>query len=343
MQLILLSGGSGERLWPLSDASHPKQFLKLLTDSDGQPLSMLQRIWQQLETTSLSTSTIISTSKGQAAQLHEQIGSNVPLILEPSSRNTYPAILLSTLYLYCIKHVTPQEIIVVMPVDAYVTLDFFQHIKELEKALTVSHANVALIGIKPTSPSSKYGYIVPQPSSNSSLNSSYQKVLSFIEKPSTAKANDLIKEGALWNGGIFAFKLEFILNYMKAHHIPCQYDELLSQYDTLPQISFDYQILENIEDLIVTTYNGKWKDLGTFNTLTQEIPESIKGQGIVSHDCENIHIINQLDLPIGILGLKDIVVVATPSGILISSKASSPRVKEITSQLQTMSPPNAYS
>lgn len=343
MQLILLSGGSGERLWPLSDTSHPKQFLKLLADSDGQPLSMLQRIWQQLKVSDLSTSTTISTSKCQAAQLHEQIGANIPLILEPSSRNTYPAILLSSLYLSCIKHVTPQEVVVVMPIDAYVTLDFFQHIKELEKALAVSHANVALVGIKPTSPSSQYGYIVPQKLLNTSLNLSYQKVLSFIEKPSVAKADDLIKEGALWNGGIFAFKLEFILNYMKAHHIPCHYNELLSQYDTLPQISFDYQVLENTEDLIVTTYNGKWKDLGTFNTLTQEIPESVNGKGILSHDCENIHLINQLDLPIGILGLKDIVVVATPSGILISSKDSSPRVKEITSQLQTMSASNAYS
>jgi mannose-1-phosphate guanylyltransferase len=326
VKLILLSGGSGKRLWPLSNETRSKQFLKVLEEKNNHSQSMIQRVWGQLETVGLAASSIIATSKMQRDMIHRQLGMQVPLIIEPERRDTFPAIALASSYLYSEQNVTEDEVVVVLPVDPYVEDSFFEKVKELEHVLINSAANLALIGVKPTYPSSKYGYIVPEGDVDGK---NYFKVNHFTEKPSEAKAQELIEMNALWNCGVFAFKLGFIIDILKEKNIPINYEELSNQYNSLPKISFDYEVVEKADHIVALPYDGYWKDLGTWNTLTEEMATNQIGKGIIDDTSVNTHLINELDIPVTVIGAKDLVVAASPDGILVSDKASSPKIKDL--------------
>lgn len=326
MNLVLLSGGSGQRLWPLSNDTRSKQFIKALDNKDGIKESMVQRVWRQLESVGLSGSSIIATSKSQVDMIANQLGDNVPVVIEPERRDTFPAIALAATYLYSINKVGLDQVITILPVDPFVEDHFFNVVKELETALQESNSDIALVGIKPTYPSSKYGYIIPDVNN---INGKYIAVKSFKEKPSEENAVRLIKQHALWNGGIFAFKLGYIISLIRERGLPIQYEELVKNYSSLPKISFDYEVVEKAKNIIAIPYDGYWKDLGTWNTLTEEMSSKVIGKGILSDDSDNSHIINELEIPVTVLGLNNIVVAASPDGILVTDKAASPRVKEI--------------
>ncbi|MBI0577472.1 cupin domain-containing protein [Neobacillus cucumis] len=325
MRLVLLSGGSGKRLWPLSNDTRSKQFLKVLEGENGEKQSMVQRVWGQLKKAGLTGASLISTSKMQSDMIHSQIGINVPLIVEPERRDTFPAIALAASYLYSIEDLAENEVIVVLPVDPYIEDHFFEKVKELEKALTHSEADLALIGVKPTYPSSKYGYIVPREVTDKEVE--YLTVNHFTEKPSEEEAQTLIERKALWNCGVFAFKLKYLIDLLYEKGLPLHFDELHRQYEILPKISFDYEVVEKAPHLIVLPYEGYWKDLGTWNTLTEEMATNQIGKGVISDDTFNTHLINELDIPITVHGVKDVVVAASPDGILVTDKASSPKIK----------------
>jgi mannose-1-phosphate guanylyltransferase len=301
----------------------------------NRPISMLQRIWQQIQNANLSESTVISTSKSQIDMIHSQIDTSTSLVIEPSRRDTFPAISLASLFLYSIKDVKQDEIVIVMPVDSYVEDEFFQYVKTLEKVIQDSNAELALIGIKPTFPSEKYGYIVPSNSIKQKHEQNFQAVRYFKEKPNYQLAKQLLTEGGLWNSGVFAFKLDFILNQLKERGLNLNYTDLLNNYTNLPAMSFDYEVVEKTKNIVVVSYNGEWKDLGTWNTLTEEMDDSLFGKGSISSDCNNVHVINELEIPVSVLGLSDLIVAVSPDGILVSDKKESPRVKEIANQFQS--------
>jgi mannose-1-phosphate guanylyltransferase len=328
MRLVLLSGGSGKRLWPLSNDTRSKQFLRVLEGRGEEKESMVQRVWGQLESVGLASSSVIATSKMQRDMIHSQIGMDVPLIIEPERRDTFPAIALTASYLYSIQNVSEDEVVVVLPVDPYVEDGFFEKVKELENVLLDSNAELALVGVKPTYPSSKYGYIVPK---EKVKDDSYFTINNFTEKPSEEKAQTLIDMSALWNCGVFAFKLKYVIDILLEKGMPLHYDKLSLQYKNLPKISFDYEVVEKAKHIVALPYDGYWKDLGTWNTLTEEMATSQIGKGILSDDTQNTHLINELDIPVTVLGVKDIVVAASPDGILVADKASSPRIKELIS------------
>lgn len=328
MRLVLLSGGSGKRLWPLSNDTRSKQFLKVLEGKRVEKESMVQRVWGQLETVGLADSSVIATSKMQRDMINRQLGMGVPLIIEPERRDTFPAIALATSYLYSIQNVSEDEVVVVLPVDPYVEDGFFEKVKELENVLLDSNADMALVGVRPTYPSSKYGYIVPK---GKVTDDSYFIVNHFTEKPSEEKAQTLIEMNALWNCGVFAFKLKYIIDILLEKELPLHYDKLSIQYNNLPKISFDYEVVEKANHIVALPYDGYWKDLGTWNTLTEEMATTQIGKGVLSDDNENTHLINELDIPVTVIGVKDIVVAASPDGILVADKASSPRIKDLIS------------
>ncbi|WP_456277563.1 sugar phosphate nucleotidyltransferase [Bacillus sp. AK128] len=325
MKLILLSGGSGKRLWPLSNDSRSKQFLRVLTQKCGNLESMVQRVWGQLESLQLNESTVIATSKAQVDMIHNQLGNHVPIVIEPERRDTFPAIALAVTYLYSMKGTNLEEVIGVLPVDPFVDISFFERIKELEGTVLKSGADIALMGVSPTYPSAKYGYIVP----TKDTESDYIQVSHFKEKPSEKEAVDLINQSALWNCGVFAFKLQYIIDILQNKGLPTRYDELLKKYQSLEKISFDYAVVEKAKKMVVLPYSGSWKDLGTWNTLTEEMGTNLIGKGVISNDSRNTHLVNELDIPVTILGIKDAVVVASPDGILVTDKAASPRIKEV--------------
>lgn len=326
MKLVLLSGGSGKRLWPLSNDVRSKQFLKLIESPNGGPESMVQRMWRQLASNQCLDMTFISTSQSQVDLIYSQLGMNVPLILEPQKRDTFPAIALVASYLHTVKKLGRDEIITVMPVDSFVEDHFFQKLKQLEKVIEASGADLALMGVKPTYPSSKYGYIVPEPVIDESM--LYQKVARFTEKPTEEQARVLLSEQALWNCGVFAFRLGYLLKEMNKRNVPIDHDQLLQTYSELPKISFDYEVVEKAKHVVVVPYAGDWKDLGTWNTLTEEMSEHSVGR-VYLEESSNTHVINELDLPIVSIGVSDLVIAASPDGILVSAKEKSHVVKDI--------------
>jgi mannose-1-phosphate guanylyltransferase len=326
MKVVLLSGGSGKRLWPLSNDARSKQFLKVLENENGKLESMVQRVWSQLKSVGLADSTIVATSKAQVDMIQNQLGDSIDIVVEPERRDTFPAIALSVAYLFSERLISPSEVVVVLPVDAYVNDSFFQRVKELEDVVNTSRADIALVGVTPTYPSSKYGYIVPE-----SNQDGYQfvKVSRFCEKPTEERAQELIAEQALWNCGVFAFELGYVLSKIEEMSLPTNFVELKNDYKKLPKISFDYEIVEKARNVMTIRYDGDWKDLGTWNTLTEEIATPINGNGILSEDCCQTHIVNELDIPVAVLGLSNVVVAASPDGILVTDKKASPRIKEL--------------
>lgn len=325
MKLILLSGGSGKRLWPLSNDSRSKQFLKLLKNDAGQLQSMVQRAYSQLNSYNLHEATVISTNKSQVEIIQSQLGQKVPLIIEPMRRDTFPAITLAATYLYSVQEIDLDETICVLPVDLFVEDIFFSKVLELENALNHSQAELALIGVTPTYPSSKYGYIVPKDKNHDE----YLEVNYFKEKPEEDVAKKLIEQLAFWNCGVFGFKLGFLINLLEQKGLSTNYHETLNDYRKISKNSFDYEVVERARKIVVLPYNGSWKDLGTWNTLTEEMGTNQIGKGLISTDSTNTHLINELDIPITILGITGAVVAASPDGILVTDKIASPRIKDI--------------
>lgn len=320
MNIVLLSGGSGKRLWPLSNDIRSKQFIKIFKTENGLE-SMVQRVYRQIKSVDSSASITIATSKSQVSAIHNQLGEDVGVSVEPCRRDTFPAIALATAYLHDVCGIGEDEAVVVCPVDPYVDNDYFYALKNLWDLAQSGIANLVLLGIDPTYPSEKYGYIMP--TSKEKVSS----VFSFKEKPKTIDAEKYISSGGLWNGGVFAYKISYVLNKTQELLGITQYHKLYSMYESLRKISFDYAVVEKEKDIAVLRFSGQWKDLGTWNTLTEAMEEPFIGKAILDETCSNVHVINELDVPVLVMGCKDLVVAASQEGILVSDKNESSYIK----------------
>lgn len=327
MNIVLLSGGSGQRLWPLSNDIRSKQFIKLFHTEDGGLESMVQRVYRQIKTADENASVTIATSKSQVSAIHNQLGDEVGISIEPCRRDTFPAIALAAAYLHDVKKIPAEEAVVVCPVDPYVEPDYFEALGKLGDYARESEANLVLMGIEPTYPSEKYGYIIPADGGEIS------RVNKFKEKPDRATAAEYISQGALWNGGVFAFRLGYVLD--RAHELIDfkDYNDLFKRYDTLEKISFDYAVVEHEPLIEVMRFSGMWRDLGTWNTLTEAMDSRSVGQALFNDECSNVHVVNELNVPILCMGLKDVVVSASPEGILVSDKEQSSYIKPFVNTL----------
>ena len=238
MNFILLSGGSGKRLWPLSNDVRSKQFLKVLKNESGEYESMVQRVYRQICTAAPDAAVTIATGKKQVSSIRNHLGDKVSVCVEPARRDTFPAIALAASYLLCEKKVDESEAVVVCPVDPYVDTEYFVAIAALADAAKEGAGNLYLLGVKPTYPSEKYGYIMPAAADE------IMRVESFKEKPTKEKAQEYIARGALWNCGVFAFQLGYLLKIVRQRFGTTDYRTLYDQYETLEKISFDYAVVE---------------------------------------------------------------------------------------------------
>ena len=327
MNIVLLSGGSGKRLWPLSNDIRSKQFIKIFQTPAGEYESMVQRVYRQIRRIDPGAKVTIATSKTQVSAIHNQLEAHVGISVEPCRRDTFPAIALASAYLHDVQGVSEEEAVVVCPVDPYVNEDYFAALKELGRLAETGSANLVLMGIEPTYPSEKYGYIIPEGKEPVS------RVSTFKEKPDVKTAEEYIKKGALWNGGVFAYKLKYVLDKARELLDYTDYQDLFGRYDTLQKISFDYAVVEKETNIEVMRFAGEWKDLGTWNTLTEAMEEQSIGEAILNETCENVHVINELDVPVLCMGLKDMVVSASPEGILVSDKEQSSYIKPYVDQI----------
>ncbi len=331
MNIVLLSGGSGKRLWPLSNDIRSKQFIKFFkkpehsvsmgTEYSGDYESMVQRVYRQIKTIDKDATVTIATSKSQVSAIYNQLGTGVGISVEPCRRDTFPAIALATAYLHDVQGIGLEEAVVVCPVDPYVNDDYFEALKELGELAASGTANLVLMGINPTYPSEKYGYVMPITMDKVS------KVSEFKEKPDVIKAQEYINAGGLWNGGVFAYKLRYVLE--RAHELIdfTDYNDLYAKYETLSKISFDYAVVEHETNISVMRFGGQWKDLGTWNTLTEVMDEKIIGDARLNDTCEDVFVINELGVPILGMGIKNVIVSASAEGILVSDKDASSYIK----------------
>ncbi len=326
MNIILLSGGSGKRLWPLSNEVRSKQFIKIFKTEDGYE-SMVQRMYRQIKAVDPDANVTIATSKSQVSAIHNQIGTEVGISVEPCRRDTFPAIALATAYLHDVSGVAESEPVVVCPVDPYVDKSYFRALSRLSQLAAEGAANLTLMGMEPTYPSEKYGYVIPANAD------AVAPVATFKEKPDLETAKKYLAQGALWNGGIFAYKVSYVLDKARELLAYTDYADLFARYDQLEKISFDYAVVEGESKIQVMRFAGLWKDLGTWNTLTEAMEEPVIGNATLSDSCENVHVLNDLDLPILVMGLKNAVVSASPDGILVSDKEQSSYIKPYVDRL----------
>ena len=321
MHVILLSGGSGKRLWPLSNDIRSKQFIKMFTGPDGEPESMVQRVYRQIMSADQQADITIATSRKQVSEIHNQLGSKVSVCVEPMRRDTFPAIALAAGYLKHEKHVSDDEPVIVCPVDPYVDDSYFVCFHELEKMVLSRQYNLNLMGVEPTYPSEKYGYVIPE------TDDKVSKVKGFKEKPDLETAKRYLTEGALWNCGVFAFRLGYVMNI--AHELLdfTQYSDLSEHYADCRKISFDYAVGEHENSIGVVRYSGQWKDIGSWNTFAEEMKSSVIGKAELDTECDNTNVINELNIPILVMGLKDMIIAASNDGILVSDKKQSSYIK----------------
>ena len=322
MNIILLSGGSGKRLWPLSNDIRSKQFIKIFKKPNTDTYeSMLQRVYRQIKTADPEATVTLATGKSQVSAIHNQLGEGVGISVEPCRRDTFPAIALATAYLHDVKGIPEEEAVVVCPVDPYVDEGYFAALHQLWELAQQGAANLVLMGIHPTYPSEKYGYIIPK------TKDAVSKVSTFKEKPDAATAQQYIDQGGLWNGGVFAYKISYVLERARQLLGFTDYADLFSRYDTLTKISFDYAVVEHEPDIAVMRFTGEWKDLGTWNTLTEAMEENVLGDARLNETCRNVHVLNELGIPILAMGLQDVVIAASSEGILVADKEQSSYIK----------------
>lgn len=329
MQIIIFSGGSGTRLWPLSNEARSKQFLRLLPGPDGKQESMIQRVIRQIRHSGIEAEITVATSESQRDSVFAQLGNEVDIVTEPERRKTFPAISLAARYLKDVKGCGTDEITVIMPCDPYTGMDYYRVISRLAKAAADGRAELMLMGIAPTYPSAKYGYALPGQQKDG-----ITEVRKFIEKPSAEEAEKLIDRGAMWNGGVFACRLGYLVDLADKYVGDDSFEKVRAHYNRLPVISFDCEVVEKASSVAMLPYYGPWKDLGTWNTLTDELAVCTYGNVTTDGTTNNTHIFNELDIPMLCLGTSNLVIAASPDGILVTEKSKSENIKKFSTELQ---------
>lgn len=329
MYYVLLSGGSGKRLWPLSSDARPKQYLKLVNKENNsmECCSMLQRVWEQLEDSGMAKNTVITASESQLELIYSQVKPK-GIVVEPEARDTFPAVMLSCAYLHSNMGADLEDYVAFLPVDPYTEEKYFEAVKQLESVVKETKAEVGLLGVVPAYPATKYGYILPKKEK-----ADYIEVKGFVEKPTEERAEELLGQDALWNCGVFCVKIGDILKKAVAYGISETYEDMFQEYSKFPKISFDYEVLQKADRLVAVKFDGFWKDLGTWDAMAEQMNTDTKGNVIMDENCMDTQVINELEIPVAVMGAKNMVVVASKDGILVADKNEAAKVKEVTASI----------
>lgn len=301
--------------------------------------SMVQRVVRQAQEANLTTDITITTNACQLDNIVNQLGDSVSVVTEPERRDTFPAIALASSYLSLARKCPDNEVVVIMPCDPYTEIGYFETISHMVECVKQDVAELVLMGITPTHPSEKYGYVIPTGVMSNGQRAMSFPVAKFTEKPSTAVAKKLIKQNAFWNGGVFAFRLGYMMNIVRKHITSDSFENTRARYCEFPKISFDYEVAEQAQSVAVVPFNGEWRDLGTWNTLTDELKKPVLGNAVMGSHCKNTHIINELQTPIFVDGVKDVVVAASPDGILVCDKEYAEDIKK---SVENLTPRTMY-
>ncbi|MCM1118661.1 MAG: sugar phosphate nucleotidyltransferase [bacterium] len=310
MQIVLLAGGSGKRLWPLSNSLRSKQFLYTGYSSGGNSGTMISRVFQQVKKACPDSGILIATNEKSVAML-ETIVEDTDFCIEPEQKDTFPAICLALAYLKEKKKVAESEVVVLCPVDVDAELRFFETFRELERLIR-DGAHLALIAVQPDHPSNQFAYMLPEDKSRCSPCYWYR------EKPEIKDAEEYIEQGALWSGGVYAFELGYMLHRVKQIAKFEDYCDLYRNYHVMEKRSFACTVAEKEQNVWLIRYNGQWADRGNWFTFSEAGGWESSEYNIVSENSKNVRVINELNMPILCMGCDNIVIAASAGGILVS-------------------------
>ena len=318
---IILAGGVGTRLWPLSRQYYPKQFLKL------DPLSLFQRTYERARQLSGEDGiTVVSNAihRYLVTNQLEEIGCAIPndrLLLEPVGRNTLPAI---TWAMERHRAETGDTTAVVFPSDHLLEESI---VDEVRAAADLARDHLITFGVRPTRPHTGYGYIRP----GGDLGGGF-RVSEFREKPDEATAARLISEGCLWNSGIFLFSPRCFFAEL-ARYQPAMARAFAGKepdYRNLPSVSMDYGLLEKSDKVVVVPLLAAWDDLGDFGALYEHEPHDEAGNaGKAEFIDAQGNYVHAGGKHVGIIGADDLVIVDTPDALLVCGRGETGRVRDL--------------
>lgn len=285
---------------------------------------MVQRVYRQLRTEFPHERVVLATGAAQREQIVAQLGVDVDIVCEPARRDTFPAIALSCTFLADTCAASPDDVVLVLPVDVYADQSYFSVVGKMRDVVRDDGASLVLMGITPSHPSQRFGYMVPVPTSTGA----YTRIDRFVEKPDEESARSLIAKGALWNGGVFGFKLGYLMEVARSHLGDLSFQQFLDTYASAKKISFDYAVVEKAASIAMVRYAGMWRDLGTWETLVKEIgSDGIGAQQ--KFDTQETIVVNALDMPVVAIGTRNLVIAASYDGILVSDRNKSTGLKPL--------------
>ena len=338
MKVIILAGGGGTRLFPLSRTCFPKQFLKV----EGDKSLLSQTILRFLPITQPSD-IIIVTNREYVHHVNAELGKlnieGVHVVLEPAARNTAPAIALAVKYCNEMLGTNNEEVFFVTPAD-HVIHPVDQFIQCVEKAITLAESGkIVTFGITPDKPETGYGYI----QTGGAIKDGFM-VSAFREKPDYNTAERYLSSGDYyWNSGMFVFKAERITAEFGEYQpeiyelMTRPFAKVVADFEQMPNISFDYAIAEKSDSVALVPFSAYWNDIGSWDAIHEVLPKDANGNAIQG-DCLPIGCSNSLLLGssrlIAGIGLKDILVVETGDVILVAHKGESQKVKDLVQELK---------
>ena len=345
---IILSGGAGTRLWPVSRQSHPKPFMRI-----GGAKSLLAQTYERALQVSNNTPALIVTNRDYYFLSRDELVSQQiqpQYMLEPTGRNTAPAIAMAALW--AIERGDP--CLLVMPADHLIT-DIAAFHSAVQQAKTLANDGfLTLFGIRPSVPESAFGYIEMGEPIGIHANS----VKRFVEKPDAMTAAEYLAQGNyVWNSGMFCFKASVILSAMEKHCpallaaarevwkktlIDGDRTELAAEFSNVDSISIDYAVMEKAKNIAVVASDFGWSDIGAWNAVAEATPpdafgntancQSASGEPIVI-DSRNTHIESQ-DRLVAAIGLDNLLIIDTPDALLVADKSKSQEVRQVVSRLK---------
>lgn len=341
---IILSGGSGTRLWPLSRKQYPKQFLPLLGKN-----TMLQETVSRLDGLENIGEPIVVCNEEHRFLVAEQLQEkDCTIILEPEAKNTAPAITLAAIHALTLVN---DPILLILPADHDIknTDEFYVAINHAEKLAKDNF--LVTFGIQPTSPETGYGYI----ESGKELNEKNAYLINkFVEKPDLDTAKEYLKTGKYyWNSGMFVFLAKTFLKELQQHeskiYSACKksLDKAQNDLDFIridktsfslsPSTSIDYAVMEKTKNASVVSLDAGWNDVGSWTSLweinTKDNKGNVKIGDILSTKTENSYLYSSGRL-IATVGIKDLIIVETSDAIMVAHKDEAQRVKDIVEQLR---------